>query len=483
MTPLVAAVVFVTGLAEPNAPARLIKSTSGTSGSVQGGRYVIADPRASFVAGSDRQIVVLFEWETTPGRNRCEASWRDPSGKVVLISPADFDARGTRFSAYWSLALPESPALGLWAVEATVNGQPAGTHTFQVTQGTGDANPPRPKTLGPKEIYALAIAATVAVEAKGAQGEALHTGSGFYIDDQRVVTSFQVVEGASSLRLVLPSGQQLDASAIVAANRRQDWALLHTAPSGVSPLSLAAKGSLSVGDRGVFLDVSPDGGRTIQEVSVVGRREVPGSGARLNLSSGATFAALGSPLLNEQGQVVGVMGGALPQGGTLPQGRGLRVAWGTIAVAPLAIPSDLLPDPSSLKAETFQVGELLTRGIAAPPVTRGRSVSYPLVGRGEVSARMGLTAESLLSRRDGTATVQITWDSSQKQDGEAVFGVYDLDNRPVVVSKPTRVKIRTNELPVSTWRFPLANLVPGVYRIDLTFGGGVAWREFLTVTD
>jgi hypothetical protein len=112
MTPLVAAVVFVTGLAEPNAPARLIKSTSGTSGSVQGSRYVIADPRASFVAGSDRQIVVLFEWETTPGRNRCEASWRDPSGKVVLISPADFDARGTRFSAYWSLALPESPALG-----------------------------------------------------------------------------------------------------------------------------------------------------------------------------------------------------------------------------------------------------------------------------------------------------------------------------------------------------------------------------------
>jgi S1-C subfamily serine protease len=290
MLPFAVTVVLMLRLAtEPAAPARLVKSSSGPNGSVQGNRYVVEDARASFVAGSDRQIVVLFEWETVPGRHHCEASWRDPSGRVVLISPADFDARGPRFSAYWSLALPDSPALGLWAVEAKVDGQPAGIHTFQLSEGTGDAKPGRRMVLGAKEIYARAIAATVAIEAKGAQGEPLWTGSGFYVDDHHVVTSFQVIEGASSLRVALPTGRQLDGSALVAANRRQDWALLHTAPSGVSPLPLAKEGSVSVGDHGVFLDVSLDGGRTISEVSVVGRRDVPPAGARLNLSSGGTL--------------------------------------------------------------------------------------------------------------------------------------------------------------------------------------------------
>ncbi len=258
MLPCATTVALMLGLvAEQAAPARLVRSTSGTRGSVQGTRYVIEDPRAAFAAGTDRQIVVLFEWETLPGRHHCEASWRDPSGKAVLISPADFDAPGRRFSAYWSLALPDSPTLGLWAVEVKVDGQPAGVHTFQVWAGAVDASAASRRTLGPKDLYARALAATVVVEGKGPQGEPLQTGSGFYLDDQHVVTSFQVIEGASSLRVALPTGRQLDASATVAAHRRQDWVVLHTEPSGLPPLSLAQKGSVSVGDHGVFLDVSP----------------------------------------------------------------------------------------------------------------------------------------------------------------------------------------------------------------------------------
>jgi len=479
----VAVALMLGFVADSPQSARLVRSTSGSRGAVQGTRYVVEDPRAAFVAGSDRQIVVLFEWDTVPGPHHCEASWREPSGKVVLISPADFDARGSKFSAYWSLALPDSPALGLWAVEVKVDGQPAGVHTFQVSEGTGPATSSRARVLGPKEMYARAVASTVAVEAKGAQGETLQTGSGFYLDDQHIVTSFQVIEGASSLRVVLPTGRQLDGSAIVAVQRRQDWALLKTDPSGIPPLALAQKGSVSVGDRGVFLDVSPDGGRTIQEASVVGRREVAGAGARLHLSSGATFAALGSPLLNDQGEVVGVMGGSLAQGGALVNSPGVRVAWGTIAVAPMAIPIELLPNLASLAPDTFPVGELLTRGIAAPPVTRSRIVLYGIVGRGNVSARMGLTEEPQLSRHDGVATVQVTWDASQKQDGEAVFKVFDIDNHPVAASAPARLKVRVGQLPVSTWKFPLANLGAGVYRVDVTFDGGVVWRSFLNVTD
>lgn len=478
-----ATVALITLLGTDAAPsARLVRSTSGPNGSVQGNRYVVEDPRTSFQAGVDHKVVVFFEWDARPGRHRCEASWRDPSGKVVLVSPSENETRASRFGVFWTLELPDTPALGLWAVEVAVDGSPGGTHTFQVSAAAPDASGTRRSLLPPRDVYARVLAATVAVEALGAQGGRLGFGSGFYLDDQHVVTAFQVLEGASGLRVVLPSGRQLDAGDIVAMNRRQDWAVLRTAPSGVTPLTLAPSKALAVGDRATFLDASEDGGRTLQDVAVVGRRDVPGAGARLNLSSGASPLAIGSPLLNDFGEVVGVMGGTLYPGAGVPSAA-VRVASVVSARSAMAIPADMLPDLAALKPETFRVGDLLARGVVAAPVTRGRSVLFGSLGHGDITARRGLSAESEFSRRDGVVTVQATWDTAQKQEGEATFRVFDVDNRLVGSSQPAKVKARAGEIAVSSWKAPLADLPPGVYRIDLLFGDGVAWRSFFTVTD
>src|SRR5206468_2233736 len=99
---------------------------------VQGSRYTIEDPRTTFYAGEDRQVVVQFEWEGAPGPHDYKASWKDPTGTVVLTSPFKQTTAGTRFAVYWTLALPDTPRMGLWAVEVEVDGQPAGVHTFSI---------------------------------------------------------------------------------------------------------------------------------------------------------------------------------------------------------------------------------------------------------------------------------------------------------------------------------------------------------------
>jgi hypothetical protein len=60
--------------------------------------------------------------------------WKDPSGGAVMISPYSSQGRTARFGMYLTLALPDAPRLGLWAVEAEVDGEPAGIHTFQIQE-------------------------------------------------------------------------------------------------------------------------------------------------------------------------------------------------------------------------------------------------------------------------------------------------------------------------------------------------------------
>jgi len=149
--------------------ARLVRSTSGTRGVQQGSRYVIEDPRTVFAPDKDRQVVVYFEWEARPGTHHCEARWKDPTGRAVLVSPIDYQAPARRFGIYWTMALPETATRGLWAVEAVVDGQPAGTHTFEIgTAAAAAATPARP-ILSSAEIYKRAVASMATIEALGTQ--------------------------------------------------------------------------------------------------------------------------------------------------------------------------------------------------------------------------------------------------------------------------------------------------------------------------
>src|SRR5262245_31764700 len=145
------------GQAEP--AFKLVRSVSGSRGSQKGGRYEVEDPRSVFQLPADRQILVYFEWEGPVGRHRCEARWKDPSGKVVLVAPTEQQATTRRFGVYWTLALPDNVASGLWAVETFVNGEPAGTHVLEIRAGA-----PSGTGLSAAEIYQRALPALGTVE-------------------------------------------------------------------------------------------------------------------------------------------------------------------------------------------------------------------------------------------------------------------------------------------------------------------------------
>jgi len=464
---------------------RLVRSTSGTKGSVQGSRYVISDPRTTFQAGQDRQVIVYFEWEGAPGQHECKATWKDPSGAAVLIAPYAQQAKNTRFGVYWTLALPESPRLGLWAVEAEVDGTPAGVHTFQIQEGGGPSGGgPGRRVLAPADLYARAHAATLTVESFDGKGGRLSTGSGFLLGEGLVVTAFQVIEGASRLRLVPSTGEPVETTEVAAWNRRQDWAVLRT-PASFGPVQLDIDRSRSwkVGDRCSFIDTTGDGARVMSDAAIVGAQDFPQAGPRISIQAPVSVRSIGAPLLNEYGEAIAVLGGALTPGLASVRAPAGVSLLGFSSTA-MAFPVSSLPAVSAEARATLQ--DLAARGVFTPPLVSPLNVFTGTIARGiekRNNIPMPLGEKSEFRRNEGEAWAFLTFDPQEKRDGMGIFRIYDIDNALVLHGPPQKLALRPRVYSVMTWNFPLARLAVGTYRIDLDIDENPAWRTYFRVVE
>src|ERR1043166_424741 len=84
---------------------RLVQSVSGTKIHDESGRFAIDDPRTIFYVPADQQVVVYFTWEGPAGPHHFEGIWKDPAGKVVLISGFDYTSSQLRFGGYFKMLL------------------------------------------------------------------------------------------------------------------------------------------------------------------------------------------------------------------------------------------------------------------------------------------------------------------------------------------------------------------------------------------
>lgn len=190
------------------------------------------------------------------------------------------------------------------AAGASVNSR-ASTGTRREVASTG---------LTATQVYQRDSSGVVAIKAVTAEGE--DSGTGIVLDDKGLIlTNDHVVAGASSIAAGPgKSSSQTRTATLVGEEANKDLALIRIDPSGLGlhPLSLVSSSSLQVGDP-VYAIGNPYGlDETLTRgiVSALGREIAAPNGAKI---TGAiqTDAALnpgnsGGPLLNEQGEVIGV---------------------------------------------------------------------------------------------------------------------------------------------------------------------------------
>ena len=464
---------------------RLVRSVSGSKGTPQGGRYSMEDPRSVFYIPSDRQVIVYMERDGPIGKHHLEGFWRNPAGKVTVMSDFDYEAKTTRFGAYWILALTEGAENGNWSLEAHVDGELAGTHAFQVLntvkpEGTETTR----KTLTPAQLYERALQANVTIEKFNRAGEKFGEGSGFLLEQGWIASAFESIDGGSKLRVTLSDGTRFETDQLAAWNRRQDWVVLKAASSKLPQLKRAEANSWSVGDIASYLDVAAEGSRVIANVSIDGKNSFPLGGMRLNISAGPTERAVGSALLNEWGEAIGVVTLGLIPGASEINLADLKM----FKRGGLVVPISLLEGLDGGAAGT-PLSVLESKGEFLSPVTARRNIVSAQLAR-TIDKRGGIAYPSeggnVFTKKDSSVYVYVFWEGREKVRGRLTMRVYDLDNRllnKATVDEPTKFSLDKGEQRTTSWSFGITPLPPGIYRVDVWLNDAPAWRTFFRVTE
>ena len=209
--------------------------------------------------------------------------------------------------------------------------------------------------LSAGEVYARNVQSVVLIESTvtasmyGQTATGVSSGSGFILtDDGYVVTNYHVVEGATSVAVVLYDGQRYPA-AVTGYDSTNDIAVLKVEASGLDAVEIGTSSDLIVGDQVVAIG-NPLGELTSTlTVGYVSAKErtVSTDGTIINMIQ--TDAAInsgnsGGPLFNMKGQVVGI---------TTAKYSGSSASGATIEGIGFAIPMD---DVMSGVEELIQFG-------------------------------------------------------------------------------------------------------------------------------
>ncbi len=170
----------------------------------------------------------------------------------------------------------------------------------------GVATPVTPQDSLPDLVRRIKPSA-VAIETFDARGEKLSRGSGFFIDVDRVVTNRHVIEGAFRAEVHSSAGSIYPVKGVLAVDAEGDIAVLKVeAPANqVRPLPLD-RTSPQEGESVVVIGnpFGLEGSVTNGIVSAV--RDIPTFGRIIQITAPISPGSSGSPVVNMQGQVIGV---------------------------------------------------------------------------------------------------------------------------------------------------------------------------------
>ena len=147
----------------------------------------------------------------------------------------------------------------------------------------------------------------VAIVTFDARGEKLSKGSGFFISSERIVTNRHVIDGAFKAEIHTVNGNSYNVRGVLAVDGAGDIALLQIdiGPNMVNPL-IITRTSPQEGESVVVVGnpLGLEGSVSNGIVSAV--RDIPNFGRIIQITAPISSGSSGSPVINMQGQVIGV---------------------------------------------------------------------------------------------------------------------------------------------------------------------------------
>jgi hypothetical protein len=185
------------------------------------------------------------------------------------------------------------------------------------------------------------------------------------------------------------------------------------------------------------------------------------------------FARAGSPVVNESGEILGIVDSPTNVFESLKAQEDLR---GTrlIDVADFKVPEN--GSPTSLD-DLRARGELLAPVLGETHVLSGGFAAS--INRGPTVAPEDQRSEFSIAEK--AFTVFLTWNPRERLKGMVSLKLFNADNRQLVQSPPKKADIKKQDLILMSWRFDMLR-TPGVYRADVLLDDKVMWRGWVRLT-
>ncbi len=271
------------------------------------------------MGGQPRQEFFYQPQTQPPEKKKKEKGDRKPrsAGRVILsvflvllLVAGACGATAAGVNSYWEA----QNAMTMEALQAQIGDLQAQIDANgAIPAAPGSSGPSIPVSgdgMTPSQIYASCVDSVVAISTT-IQGYGGGSGSGFILtEDGYVVTNYHVVEGATSVEVVLHDGTSY-AAQIVGYDASNDVAVLKVEAQGLPAAAVGSSSALAIGDMVVAIG-NPLGEltatQTVGYVSGVGR-EVSTDSTIISMIQ--TDAAInpgnsGGPLFNMYGQVIGI---------------------------------------------------------------------------------------------------------------------------------------------------------------------------------
>jgi len=157
-----------------------------------------------------------------------------------------------------------------------------------------------------RDIAQKSFPSVVMLLMEDANSQPLSLGSGFFVDDDLVATNLHVVEGASGgYAKIVGEKQKYDIAGFVGIDPQRDLVLLKITAARAPFLSLGDSRRVAVGDE-IYAIGNPQGLEgTFSEGIISGIRKV-GKDILLQITAPISPGSSGGPILNAQGEVIGV---------------------------------------------------------------------------------------------------------------------------------------------------------------------------------
>ena len=157
-----------------------------------------------------------------------------------------------------------------------------------------------------REVAEKTFPSVVILVMQDSHGQPTSLGSGFFVKEDVIATNLHVIKGAQSGYVkIVGKKPKYDIAGFVAVDRRSDLVLLKVQKVKAPTLVLADGNNVAVGDE-VYAVGNPQGLEGTFSKGIVSSMRKVGEDSLLQITAPISPGSSGGPLLNAEGEVVGV---------------------------------------------------------------------------------------------------------------------------------------------------------------------------------